>query len=96
MNTIDATPQVSHGDRVTLGCPRYPFVKALLRTNTQNIRARSTEETVADAEHDRFGDTGMNVCALRAGIHAASGRSVGASVRSDLRRDDAISVMLGH
>src|SRR6266576_2926158 len=36
MNTIDATPHVSVGDRVTLFSQRYPFVKSSLRTNTHN------------------------------------------------------------
>jgi len=34
MNTIDASPHISVGDRVTLVSRRYLFVKMAVRTNT--------------------------------------------------------------
>jgi hypothetical protein len=36
MQNVDATPQVSVGDHVTLFRRHYPFVKLQLRTSTQN------------------------------------------------------------
>ena len=35
MNTIDATPQLSLGDRATLVLQHYPQVNAPIRTNTK-------------------------------------------------------------
>ena len=38
MNTIDATPKRSFGDRATLCPEHYPFVNGMLRTNTFRIK----------------------------------------------------------
>jgi len=90
MNTIDATPQISHGDRATLGCPRYPFVKELLRTNTQNSAREVILEESVPRSHKAVHVAIAFMCevighrALRTSFRALSGRSIGA--RSDSSR----------
>ena len=99
MNTIDATPQISRGDRVTLGCRRYLFVKELLRTNTQNIRARPVCGNCSTGRARRLAwrrneDSTNQISTLREGNHTASGRSIRRFCSIGLAsRDDVMPVM---
>jgi hypothetical protein len=72
MNTIDAKPQTSLGDSVTLVCRSYPEVNALIRTNPKCrktfVNAIYGKQSLIDA------DPPLPAATTRIAVSGASGR----------------------